>query len=71
MNVKELIDQLKDLPADIKVLVRGYEDGFNDIKALKKFHISIKQNAAWNYGEYALDNTIEAFEAIELFGGEK
>jgi hypothetical protein len=71
MNVKEPIDHLKDLPGDMKVLVRGYEDGFNDIKELKRIHISLKLNTSWYYGEYALYNTTDAFEAIGLFGDKK
>jgi len=36
MNAKEPIELLKKLPPDLEVVIRGYEDGFNDIKDIKK-----------------------------------
>jgi hypothetical protein len=71
MNAKELIDLLKNLPPDKKVVIRGYEDGFNDIKELKTVSIVYQSDSPWYYGEYALSNDPDAIEAIELFGENK
>ena len=30
MTIKELMDELAKLPADRRVVVQGYEDGFDD-----------------------------------------
>jgi len=35
MNAKKLIELLQNLPPEQKVVIRGYEDGFNDIKELR------------------------------------
>ena len=33
MNVKQLIDKLGEYPAETRVVVQGYEDGFDDVDA--------------------------------------
>lgn len=68
MNTKELIDLLKKLPPDKKVVIRGYEDGFNDIKELRKVNLVFRPDSPWYNGEYAISNDPDAIEAIELFG---
>ncbi len=35
MTAKELISLLKEQPPEIKVVIRGYEEGYNDIQQLK------------------------------------
>ena len=52
MNIKDLIETLKAFPADARVLVQGYENGFDDIVAVKE--ISVAKCSAphpWD-GEY-------------------
>lgn len=71
MNAKELIELLKNLPPDQKVVIRGYEDGFNDIQELRKVRIVHKPDSKWYYGEYALSDKLGAIEAFELFGENK
>lgn len=52
MKVKDLIDKLKPLPADIPVLVQGYEDGFDDIKDVR-LTLVLKNPEAQDYnGKY-------------------
>jgi hypothetical protein len=66
MTVQELIQQLIALPPDTKLVVRGYEDGYNDILQLKK--VSIKQNSnsyTWE-GEYEDSNDTDALDAYDL-----
>jgi hypothetical protein len=71
MNAKELIELLKNFPPDQKVVIRGYEDGFNDIQELRKVSVVYQPNSKWYYGEYALSDKPSAIEAIELFGENK
>lgn len=52
MKVKELIDELKILPADAQVLVQGYEDGFDSIVAVKEITVAKKPDTADYNGEY-------------------
>jgi hypothetical protein len=71
MNAKKLIELLQNLPPEQKVVIRGYEDGFNDIKELRGVRLVHQANSPWYYGEYMLSNEPGAIEAIELFGQNK
>ena len=68
LNVEQLTELLKKFPSDVKVVIRGYEDGFNDITAIKKVRVKYDPNAEWYYGEYSQDEGSNAIDAIELFG---
>jgi hypothetical protein len=68
MKVKELIDLLKNFPPDQRVVIRGYEEGFNDIMELRVIRVIHEPDSKWYYGEYALSDKEDAIEAIELFG---
>lgn len=53
MTVSELIEQLKEYPGDMRVLVPGYEGGYND-SGLKTEEIvfNFSKNDAWYYGPH-------------------
>ncbi len=71
MTAKELINQLQQLPPDTKILIRGYEDGYNDIRELKPRRVKPNPVAEWYYGEFADSGDKDAIDAIELFGENK
>lgn len=71
MKAKEHIDLLKNFPPDQKVVIRGYEGGFNDITELRRVRVVHQPNSKWYYGEYISSEKPEAIEAIELFGENK
>ncbi|MEX8546116.1 MAG: hypothetical protein V5804_00825 [Mucilaginibacter sp.] len=68
MTAEELITLLQALPPEIKIVVRGYEDGYNDIQQLKALKLKKEPNTEWYYGEYFEDTSEHAIDAIELFG---
>ena len=68
MTALELIQLLQTLPSQTKIVVRGYEDGYNDILKLNEVKIKPKADAVWYYGEYVDTNDSEAILAIDLFG---
>lgn len=68
MTAKELILHLQVLPPETKIVVRGYEDGYNDIQNLRPVKIKYHPDAAWYYGEYADSKDTGTIDAIELFG---
>jgi hypothetical protein len=68
MTATELINLLKDLPPDTRIVVRGYEDGYNDILALIPRSIKLNTEAEWYVGEYMDSEDADAISAIELFG---
>ena len=54
MTVNELIEQLKNYPADMRVLTLGYEGGYNDIRLDHDdivFNVS-RGEGAWYYGPH-------------------
>ena len=71
MTALELINELQKLPPEIKIVVRGYEDGFNDVLEMKHLKIKYNGNAEWYYGEYYLSDENDAVNAVELFGKNK
>jgi hypothetical protein len=68
MNAGELIELLKHMSPETKIVIRGYEDGFNDILELKNINIIPTPDAEWYYGEYAISDKPNAIEAVELYG---
>ena len=54
MNVKELIDILKIYPEDYKLFVRGYEDGFDDLKLIDEVDMKLNVHDEWYYGQHDL-----------------
>ena len=71
MTVAELIQQLQTLPPETKVVIRGYEDGYNDILQLKKVKIKPKVDAHWYDGEFDDSTDADAIDAANLFGENK
>lgn len=71
MTAKELIHLLQELPPETKIVVRGYEDGYNDIHQLKPVKLRKDMNAKWYYGEYFENNKEHSIAAIELYGENK
>ncbi len=68
MTVHQLIQHLQTLPANTKVVVRGYEDGYNDILQLKEVKIKPKANAHWYDGEFENSDDADAIAAVNLYG---
>jgi hypothetical protein len=53
MTVKELINRLQQINnQEMKVVVNGYEDGFDDIKDLKVITAYEKIDNKWYNGKY-------------------
>ncbi len=71
MTAKELIDLLQEQPPEIKVVIRGYEEGYNDIRQLKPLKLRRDINAEWYYGEYFKDDSYHSIDAISLYGENK
>ena len=73
MTVKELIHELQQHDPDKMVVVRGYEEGYNEVSKIIAMDICPhpQQQASYN-GEYEkiyLDDSAETTTAaIELFG---
>jgi hypothetical protein len=66
MTAKELIAELQKHPAEMRVVVSGYEDGVDDISRLWPIHIKATPNPKPYYGRWEIEQTGEP--AIFLFG---
>ena len=52
MTVKELIDELSKYPEDMRVLVNGYEGGFDDVSSIKEGVFNANFYTEWYYGKH-------------------
>ena len=52
MNVNQLIKRLQMYPPDLRVVVRGYEAGYNDVDTFEKLKIVLDYHSAWYYGKH-------------------
>ena len=68
MTASELIRLLQEFSPDTKIVVRGYEDGYNDILKLRQVKIKYNPDAAWYYGVYSESEEADAILAVDLFG---
>jgi hypothetical protein len=70
MTVAQLIEQLKNYPSDLPVVVSGYEGGYNDVDTFETIKIVRDYNEEWYYGKHEdvadiyddklIKNTVEA-----------
>jgi hypothetical protein len=72
MNVKELKEFIQDLPDDMQVFGRGYENGFDEADATIRT-IAMRKEFEWYDGQaeeinksddYIDNNLLEPFEAL-------
>jgi hypothetical protein len=52
MTVSELIAALQSYPPDTRVVVLGYETGYDDVTEVRAIHIVPEVNPAWYNGRY-------------------
>lgn len=71
MTVAELIIGLNQAPPNAKVIVRGYENGYNDILKLRSLFVRQNPEANWYDGEYEESEATGGIEAIEIYGENK
>jgi hypothetical protein len=74
MKVSELIEQLQSYDQYARIVVSGYEDGYDDVTVIKEIFIKPCTDPKWYYGRYekAHPETIEQSErAILLFGKDR
>lgn len=55
MKVKDLLDLLSQMPADMDVVVKGYEGGVDDVVNVKLVQIKKDVNVEWYYGRHEVD----------------
>jgi hypothetical protein len=63
MNVDQLIKRLQMYPQDLRVVIRGYEGGYDDINNFEQLKIVLDYNAEWYYGKHDDASFIQNEEA--------
>jgi hypothetical protein len=72
MKIEELIEQLKKYPAEMQVVVAGYEGGYNDICQIKSLKIKLNANTQDYMGQHDdAEPTEQGVDALLLFGENK
>ncbi len=66
MTIQELLQQLHQYPPDTRVVVSGYEGGYNDLMLLKTIVIQADAFTEWYMGQHA--DTAEGEPALLLAG---
>jgi hypothetical protein len=52
MNVRELIEILSKYDLNQRVIIAGYEGGYNDIETLKEVEVELNIYDEWFYGSH-------------------
>ncbi len=52
MNVNQLIKRLQMYPPDLRVVVRGYEGGYDDVNNFEQLKIVLDYHSEWYYGKH-------------------
>lgn len=68
MTTAELIHKLQEFSPDTKVVIRGYENGYNDILEIIPRKIELDTNSHWYDGSYKDSKDATAIDVIELYG---
>ncbi len=71
MTIQELIDKLKTFPPETLVVVKGYEDGYNDISSFEEVALQLNAHEEWYYGQHDITKDSSAVRAIALLGENK
>ncbi|MBK9017656.1 MAG: hypothetical protein IPM82_28420 [Saprospiraceae bacterium] len=68
MTVKELIELLVQYPQQARVVVAGYEGGYNDILKLNPIPLQLNAHAEWWYGQHERSEEGAGEQAVFLEG---
>lgn len=64
MTVKELIEYLQTIDPELRVFVKGYEAGYNDVNTINHEDMVLDMNIVWYYGKHDLLRNMEKKDKI-------
>jgi hypothetical protein len=64
MTVKELIEYLQTIDPELRVFVKGYEAGYNDVNNINHEEMVLNMNNIWYYGKHELLRNMEKKDKI-------
>lgn len=71
MTVSELIAALQSYQPDMRVVVLGYESGYDDVTEVREINIVPEENPAWyngRYGDTPPERADQAERAVLVYG---
>ncbi len=71
MTTTELIEELKKYPADMRVVVDGYEDGLDDVVKVEELLLKLNHYPEWYYGEHEKSVDENGVKTIYLKGNRR
>ena len=71
MTVNELKEKLNSIPDDTLVLVKGYEDGYNDIHWIRQMKVQLNVHEHWYEGAHDETKDANGIPVIALTGENK
>lgn len=67
MTVKELIEELSKHSESLRVVIRGYEDGVDEVNAMKSVMLKLNTKTADYYGQHSVVQNDENYDEFGLF----
>ena len=67
MRVKELIKGLSEMDPNLRVVVRGYEDGVTDVDWISEIRIQLNKNKEWWEGPHRTALNTENFDEMAVY----
>ena len=64
MKVKELIEELQQLDPEKRVVIAGYEGGYDDISGAGDIRLRLNVNLDWYYGKHEEHNDGECHAVV-------
>ncbi len=71
MIIEELVQQLQSYPKNSRVIVQGYEDGYDEITTIKKISIQPNPSHEWYNGKYISSDNVASETAILIFNADR
>ena len=71
MIIEELIQQLQRYPKNSRVLVQGYEDGYDEVTTVKEISIQSNTSQEWYNGKYINSDNAASETAVLIFSTDR
>ncbi|MCZ7373243.1 MAG: hypothetical protein O8C60_06255 [Candidatus Methanoperedens sp.] len=71
MIIEELIRQLQRYPKNSRVIVQGYEDGYDEITTLREISIRPNPSHEWYNGKYESSDNAASETAVLIFSTDR
>ena len=71
MIIEELIQQLQRYPKNSRVIVQGYEDGYDEVTIVSEIYIQPNTSHEWYNGKYIKSDNAASETAVLIFSTDR